>query len=42
MADYAFDVLSLGSCILFPRLVFFLINNSVVILAVRSLQLSYS
>jgi hypothetical protein len=36
-ADLAFDTLSLGSCILFPRLVFFLINNPVVVLAVRGL-----
>lgn len=33
-ADLAFDTLSLAGCILFPRLVFFFINSSVVILAV--------
>ena len=33
-SDLAFDILACGACILFPRLVFFLIKDNVVILAV--------
>lgn len=35
-SDLAFDILACGACILFPRLVFFLIKDNVIILAVRS------
>lgn len=42
-SDLAFDILACGACILFPRLVFFLIKDNVVLLAVgcywRSSQL---
>ncbi len=34
-SDLAFDILACGACILFPRLVFLLIKDNVVILAVR-------
>ncbi|MGG6495977.1 UNVERIFIED_CONTAM: hypothetical protein NY603_23960, partial [Bacteroidetes bacterium 56_B9] len=33
-SDLAFDILAIGACILFPRLVFFLIKDHVVIIAV--------
>lgn len=33
-SDLAFDILACGACILFPRLVFFLIKDHVVIIAV--------
>lgn len=36
-ADLAFDILACGACILFPRLVFFLLKNNVVILALRGM-----
>lgn len=32
-----FDILACGACILFPRLVFFLIKDNVVILALKSM-----
>ena len=35
-SDLAFDILACGACILFPRLVFFLIKDHVVIIAVSS------
>ncbi|KAH0585020.1 hypothetical protein H2248_008289 [Termitomyces sp. 'cryptogamus'] len=36
-SDLAFDVLSCGACILFPRLAFFAISNNVVILSLRGM-----
>ncbi|RXK38635.1 hypothetical protein M231_04141 [Tremella mesenterica] len=36
-SDLAFDILAIGACILFPRLVFFLIKDNVVILALRAM-----
>ena len=33
-SDLAFDILACSACVLFPRLVFFLIRDNVVILAV--------
>ncbi|KAF5381962.1 hypothetical protein D9615_004249 [Tricholomella constricta] len=36
-SDLAFDILSCGACILFPRLVFFVISNNVVILSLRAM-----
>lgn len=38
-SDLAFDILSCAACILFPRLVFYLIKDQVVIIAVSSLLL---
>ena len=37
-SDLAFDILSCAACILFPRLVFYVIRDNVVILAVRLLS----
>ncbi|KAF8150616.1 receptor-activated Ca2+-permeable cation channel [Crassisporium funariophilum] len=36
-SDMAFDVLSCGACILFPRLAFFAISNNVVVLSLRAM-----
>ncbi|KAK1924838.1 hypothetical protein DB88DRAFT_534891 [Papiliotrema laurentii] len=36
-SDLAFDILACGACILFPRLVFFLIRDNVVILALKAM-----
>lgn len=36
-SDLAFDILACGACILFPRLVFFLIKDNVIILALRAM-----
>ena len=35
-SDLAFDILACGACVLFPRLVFFIVKDSVIILAVSS------
>ncbi|ORY27179.1 hypothetical protein BCR39DRAFT_538819 [Naematelia encephala] len=36
-SDLAFDILACGACILFPRLVFFLIRDNVIILALKAM-----
>ncbi|KAF7323041.1 hypothetical protein HMN09_00084000 [Mycena chlorophos] len=36
-SDMAFDLLSCGACILFPRLAFFAVSNNVVILSLRAM-----
>lgn len=36
-SDVAFDILACGACILFPRLAFFAVDNSVVVLALRGM-----
>lgn len=40
-ADLAFDILACGACVLFPRLVFFLIKNNVVVLALRGMIVTF-
>ncbi|TFK40031.1 receptor-activated Ca2+-permeable cation channel [Crucibulum laeve] len=37
LSDMAFDILSCGACILFPRLAFFAVSNNVVILSLRAM-----
>ncbi|KAF8339538.1 uncharacterized protein EI90DRAFT_3151052 [Cantharellus anzutake] len=36
-SDLAFDVLSCGACLLFPRLAFFAVSNNVVVLALKGM-----
>lgn len=36
-SELAFDILSCGACILFPRLAFFAVNNTVVVLSLRAM-----
>ncbi|KIY44041.1 hypothetical protein FISHEDRAFT_77952 [Fistulina hepatica ATCC 64428] len=36
-SDMAFDVLSCGACILFPRLAFFAVKNNIVVLSLRAM-----
>ncbi|KAK4686667.1 hypothetical protein P7C73_g3457, partial [Tremellales sp. Uapishka_1] len=36
-SDLAFDILAIGACILFPRLVFFVIKDNVVVLALKAM-----
>ncbi|EJD07018.1 receptor-activated Ca2+-permeable cation channel [Fomitiporia mediterranea MF3/22] len=40
-SELAFDILSCGACILFPRLAFFAIKNNVVILALRGMVVDF-
>ncbi|KAG8819153.1 hypothetical protein FRC17_010586 [Serendipita sp. 399] len=40
-SDLAFDIMSCGACILFPRLAFFAISNNVVILALRGMIVEF-
>ncbi|WRT67253.1 uncharacterized protein IL334_004220 [Kwoniella shivajii] len=40
-SDLAFDILAIAACIIFPRLVFFVVKENVVILALRGMVASF-
>ncbi|WVQ98885.1 hypothetical protein IAU59_006016 [Kwoniella sp. CBS 9459] len=40
-SDLAFDILAVAACIIFPRLVFFVVRENVVILALRGMVVSF-
>nr|XP_019013635.1 nonselective cation channel [Kwoniella pini CBS 10737]OCF52416.1 nonselective cation channel [Kwoniella pini CBS 10737] len=40
-SDLAFDILAIAACIIFPRLVFFVVRENVVILALRGMVASF-
>ncbi|KAJ7574426.1 receptor-activated Ca2+-permeable cation channel [Mycena floridula] len=40
-SELAFDILSTGACILFPRLAFFAVSNTVVVLSLRAMMAEF-